>query len=245
MVHRENEANRTNFAVSSIPPHLQYYALDPHIKISTADGLFCFAHFSHNSHTHSPRPVGALIKKRTYFELLLPDEDAWKALVLDFLRRKDVAPAWRNQHQAGLEPVLARTQPRPGNVVQLTWDEPFTDALGGMQRVQVSVLYFRWRTEEFREVSAGFLGILAMTSAVDMRPRLENLPPPRKARHDPPLQMDATAMRKIYDDIAPHMRLRPMDSHLDMILSGGSKKSVSRQLRFRDDDGVWKTVNVM
>ena len=142
-----------------------------------------------------------------------------------------------------METLLASTNPRPGTVVQLTWDEPFTDELGGQQRVQISVLYFRWQTEEFRKVSAGFLGILAMISAVDMHSEPHE-PPPLKVQRDQPLQMDADALKKIYDEVAPHMRLKPMDSDRDSARFDGSKKTLSRQLKFRDGGGVWRTPGV-
>lgn len=195
-----------------------------------------------HSYKRSAEPVSALIKKHTYLELLPPDENAWKTLVLEFLDREDSVPAWR-AHRARMKPLLASTKPRPGNVVQLTWDEPFTDELGGQQRVQISVLYFRWHTEEFRKVSSGFLGVLAMVSAVDRHGEPYE-PPPLKVRRNQPLQMDAVSMKQIYDEIAPHMRLKPIESDRDSARFGGSKKTLSRQLKFRDDDGVWRTVDV-
>jgi hypothetical protein len=138
--------------------------------------------------------------------------------------------------------LLSDTNPPPGNVVQINLDEPFTDKLGGRQRVMISVLYFGWRTEEFRTISAGFLGIVAMVGTIRMD-GIHSEPPPVRVNHDPPMQIDSAAMLKIYSEIAPHMRLKPM-IHQESVELAGPKKSQSRQLKFRDDDGVWRTVVV-
>lgn len=196
-----------------------------------------------HSFKRSAEPVSALIKKHTYLELLPPDESAWKTLVLEFLNREDSVPAWRS-YQARMKPLLAKINPRPGHMIQLTWDEPFTDELGGQQRVQISVLYFRWRTDEFRKVSSGVLGILAMLSAVD-RQGEQYEPPPLKIRRDLPLQMDKASMKKIYDEVAPYMRSKPMESDRDSARLSGSTKVISRQLKFMDDDRIWRSVDIV
>lgn len=188
-------------------------------------------------------PVSALIRKYTLVELLPPDEGAWKAMVLGFMDQYSCVSAWR-YHRARVMPALANTNPRPGAIVELTWDNTFTDELGGRQRVQISVLYFQWRTEEFRKVSSGFLGILAILSAVDLSgTRYE--PPSAKVMQNQPLEIDATAAKRIYDEIAPHMRLKPMEGNGDFAKLSGSKKISSRQLRYRDNEGVWRSENVM
>lgn len=184
-----------------------------------------------------------MIKRHKFFELLPPDEDAWKSLVHEFLDRKDSAAAWRSC-RGSMKPLLATTKPKPGSMVQLTWDDPYTDELGGKQRVQITAIYFRWRTEEFRKVSAGFIGIVAMISAVDNHGKPYEPPPLRKTPHDPPLQMDAAAMQAIYDELAPHMRLLSKGCSQDSGILARPKRSISRQLQFRDEYGVWRTVNV-
>jgi hypothetical protein len=101
-----------------------------------------------------------VIRQRTYLELLPPAEDRWKVAVSDFLGTSTV---W-NAHQARLMSLL--TTPQDGHLVQSSMDEVYTDKLGGRQRVQICVLHYRWRTEDFRKVSSGFLGILAVLSAI-------------------------------------------------------------------------------
>ena len=94
--------------------------------------------------------------------------------------------------------------------------------------------------DEFRKVSAGFFGVLAMLSAIDVHCELYE-PPIFHTRRDQPLQIDEDALEKIHNGIVPHMRLTPMYSHQDSAQFGGSKKTLSRQLKSRDDDGVWHT----
>lgn len=188
-------------------------------------------------------PVTAVIRRHKFFELLPPDETAWKALIYEFLDKEGSTAAWRSC-QDGMRLLLATTRPKPGSMVQLTWDGPYTDELGGQQRVQITVLYFRWHTEEFRKVSAGFMGIVAMISAVDVYAKPYEPPTLRKVPHDPPLQMDAAAMQAIYNELAPHMRLLSKGGSQDPGILAGPKKTISRQLKFRDDDGVWRTVDV-
>jgi hypothetical protein len=149
-------------------------------------------------------------------------------------------PAWRAV-SAQMAPLLANANPEPGNVVQLTWDEPFTDALGGLQRIQISLLYFRWRTEEFRKVSSGFLGILAMVCAAETQEKPYVRPAPLQHHRGRPLEIDPAMKKKIYDEIAPHIRLRPMEGYQSPVETKGAMKEQSRQLRFRGDDGVWRT----
>lgn len=97
----------------------------------------------HSSFSDQPsgQPVNILIKKRTFLELLPPDEHSWKTLAQDFLSLADSSPAWAT-FGARLGPVLQTTSPRDGGLVQLTLDEPFTDSLGGRQRLQVGILYY-------------------------------------------------------------------------------------------------------
>ena len=184
-----------------------------------------------------------MIRRHKFFELLPPDEIAWKALVHEFLDREDSTAAWRSC-QDSMKPLLATTRPKPGSMVQLTWDNPYTDDLGGQQRVQITLIYFRWRTEEFRKVSAGFIGIVAMISAVDACAKPFEPPTTRGIPHDPPLQMDSAVMQAIYDELAPHMRLLSKGGSQDSGILARPKRTVSRQLKFRDDDGVWRTVDV-
>ncbi|KAF4993325.1 hypothetical protein FDECE_13440 [Fusarium decemcellulare] len=188
----------------------------------------------------SVAPISAVIRKHKFFELLPPNESSWKDLVLSFLARKGSASAWFSCRER-IKPVLASTNPKPGSMVQLTWDEALTDELGGQQRVQISVIYFRWQTDEFRKVSAGFIGIIAMVSAVDFAAKPYEPPPVAEMRSEQPLQMDAAALKAIYDELAPHMGFLSVKSDEDSGRFTGPKKFLSRQLRFRDDNGVWVT----
>jgi hypothetical protein len=140
-----------------------------------------------------------------------------------------------------MAPLLANRNPKPGTVVQLTWDEPFIDALGGLQRVQISVLYFRWRTEEFRRVSSGFLGILAMVCAAETQEKPYVQPASVQLQRGPALQIESVMRKKIYDKLAPHIRLRPMERHQPPQEAMEVKKGQSRQLKIRGDDGIWRT----
>ncbi|KAL1791777.1 hypothetical protein ACET3X_009528 [Alternaria dauci] len=186
-------------------------------------------------------PVSALIKKSTYLELLPTDQNAWKTVALEFLNRGDSIPAW-STHGARMAALLASTKPKPGNVAQLTWDEPFTDALGGRQRVQISVLYFRWKNEEFRKVSSGFLGILAMISAIGPQDATNELSPTIQPKRPRPLQMDSATTKAIYNVVAPHLRRNQVDSYQASRKVTPGDNVQSRQLRFRGDDGVWRDV---
>lgn len=98
------------------------------------------------------------MKKCQFFELLPPAEDSWHTIVPRFLDRARISPVW-SAHRTRLQGLLSSTSPRPGNLVQVTMDELSTDRLGGRQRLQISVLYFKWRTEEFRTVSSGWVSI--------------------------------------------------------------------------------------
>ncbi|KAG9187004.1 hypothetical protein G6011_10112 [Alternaria panax] len=190
---------------------------------------------------HSTEPVSALIKRHTYLELLPPNEDAWKTVTHEFLNRGDSILAW-SEHGARMMPLLASTKPKAGNVTQLTWDEPFTDALGGRQRVQISVLYFRWKTEEFRKVSSGFLGILAMICATGPQDGTNVLSPMVEPRRPRPLQMDPATTKRIYDEIAPYIRRNQLETYKACTNVTPFDKGQSRQLRVRGDDGIWKDV---
>lgn len=126
-------------------------------------------------------------------------------------------------------------------MVQLTWDEEYKDELGGRQRVQISVMYFRWRTEEFRKVSAGFLGILAAVNAVGKPVQLPTSQLWAEPRHDQPLQVDAATAKQIYEELAPFMRLKPTPPDQDSERFKGPKRFTSRQVRFRGEDGIWQS----
>lgn len=182
-----------------------------------------------------------MIKKRTFLELLPPDENSWKALVHEFLNPADTSAAWAT-FGARLSPVLQNTSPRDGSLVQLTLDEPFTDRLDGHQRVQISILYYRWRTESFKKVSAGFLGILAMISAVREPKQVDETIPLQIARQ-PPLQLDAAAAREIYKIIEPHLRARKLKIDQLLVVAQDKKARVSHQIKRRDDDGIWRDTN--
>ncbi|KAF5970433.1 Armadillo-like helical [Fusarium coicis] len=191
----------------------------------------------------SVAPITAVIRQNKFFELLPPDEESWKKALLDYLTRSGSPPGWR-ACCGRIKLVIQSTNPKPGSMVQLTWDDHFTDELKGQQRTQISIVYFRWKTEEFRKVSSGFIGILAMVSAVDVFARPYEPPPVTEAQREEPLQIAAVTMKKIYDELAPHMRLLSSNIEQDSSRFTGPKKVVSRQLKFRDDDGVWRTADI-
>ncbi|KAL9045429.1 MAG: hypothetical protein Q9214_001521 [Letrouitia sp. 1 TL-2023] len=186
----------------------------------------------------SEEQVNTLIRKRTFLELLPPDENSWRALVPEFLNRADTSPAWAT-YGARLGPVLQSTSPRDGSLVQLTVDEPFTDRLGGRQRIQISILYYRWRTESFRKVSSGFLGILAMISAVGKQEKTHETPKTQTMREQP-LQIDAAVVKEIYEIIEPHPWLGKLKSDQKLIFAQDMKAHISLQTILRGDDGVWR-----
>ena len=145
-----------------------------------------------------------------------------------------------------LGPVLQSTLPREGSLVQLTVDQPFTDSLGGHQRIQISVLYYRWRTESFQKISSGFLGILAMISAVgeerktSYTEKTTQMISPKRAQ---PLQIDATMTKEIYKIIEPRLRLGGgLRSDQRLVFSEDKKARRSLQMKSRGDDGVWRVV---
>jgi len=198
------------------------------------------------SNQSSEQSVNTLIRKRTFFELLPPDEDSWKALVHEFLNRADTSPAWAT-FGARLGPVLQSTSPRDGSLVQLTVDEPFMDRLGGHQRIQISILYYRWRTENFRKVSSGFLGILAMISAVGKQKKTYDTLPTQTARkqlREQPLQIDAAAAREIYKIIEPHLWLRKLGNDQNFMFAQDRKARTSHQIIRRGDDGIWRDTGI-
>ena len=182
--------------------------------------------------------MNTLIRLRTFLELLPPDEDSWKALIHEFLNRADTSPAWAT-YGARLGPVLQRTSPRDGSLVQLTVDEPFMDRLCGHQRIQISILYYRWRTENFRKVSSGFLGILAMISAVGKVKKIYDTSSAQAAREQP-LQIGAAAAKEIYKIIEPHLWLRKLGNDQNLIFTQDKKARISLQMKRRDDDGIWR-----
>ena len=79
------------------------------------------------------------------------------------------------------------------------------DRLGGHQRIQISVLYYRWRTENFRKLSPGFLGILAMIGAVGKQKEIVYDTLPAQTAREQQLQIDAAAAREIYKIIEPDL----------------------------------------
>jgi hypothetical protein len=179
-----------------------------------------------------------LIRKHICLDLLSPNEDAWKAATLDFLSQFHGVSAWKAQRKR-IVTLLANSRPKRGNLIQLDCDEPFTDELGGLQRVHITILYFGWRSEEFRKISSGFLGILTTINAMGTA----EMPyrQPVKIRHNALLQIDSVMKKKIYDEIAPQIHTRWMEKFRE---SGGNmaiRKGESRQVRYRGDDGVWRT----
>ena len=186
-------------------------------------------------------PRNTLIKKCTFFELLPPDENSWRTLTSEFLNRMDTSSAWAT-YGARLKPVLQNTSPRDGSLVQMTVDEPFVDRLGGHQRIQISILYYRWRTESFRKVSSGFLGILAMISAVGKKAKTcDNLKTPTtRATPLTPLQVDATTAKEIYKIVEPHLWPIELKSNQGLTFARHRKARISLQMKCRGDDGKWR-----
>ena len=135
--------------------------------------------------------------------------------------------------------MLQSTSPRDGSLVQLTVDEPCIDSLCGHQRIQISILHYPWRTESFRKVSSGLLGVLAMTSAVGIQHQVHDSIPMQTVREQP-LQIDATAAKEIYRIVEPHLRLTKLGNDQRLILTEDKKARISRQLKRRDDDGIWR-----
>ena len=84
-------------------------------------------------------------------------------------------------------------------------DEVFTDKLHGQSRVQISVLHYRWRTEEFRKVSAGFLGIIAMVNVMGKEKTVVESDPPPRIRREQPLQINTATALEIYKIIEPQL----------------------------------------
>lgn len=187
----------------------------------------------------SEQAVNTLIRKRTFLELLPPDENAWRTQVHEFLNRADTSPAWA-KHAARLGPVLQGTSPQAGSIIQITLDEPFTDKLGGHQRIQISILYYRWRTGSFQKVSSGFLGILAMISAVGQAKKMYDPPPMQTIAREQPLQIDAAAAKEIYRIIEPQLWRSRYGDDQNLVFAKDKKARVSRQMKRRDDDGVWR-----
>ncbi|PVH72133.1 hypothetical protein DL98DRAFT_611829 [Cadophora sp. DSE1049] len=190
---------------------------------------------------HQAKSSIVLVKRHSYLALLGPNEDTWKSCVLQFLDRKDNIPGWF-YYQEQVKALLARKQPKPGNMLQVIWDEPFIDDLGGQQRIQICVLYFRWKTEEFSKVSSGMLSILVMVTAVG--PLVEQRDTtPVKARLEIPLQLEAAQMKKIYDETGAYQQLKErsaQDLVQHLAKPGGINLSQSRQLMWRGDDGIWR-----
>ena len=179
-----------------------------------------------------------LIRRRTFLELVPPDDNAWRAIVLEFLNRADTSPAWATC-AARLGSVLNSTSPHVGSLVQITVDEPFVDRLGGHQQIQVSILYYPWKTAEFRKVSSGFLGILALITAIGKQDTvLDRLS--TQTTHQPTLQIDKAMREKIYSIIEPHLLLGKPRPVQETRLAQDKKTRVSLQSKSREDDGVWK-----
>ena len=188
--------------------------------------------------------MNILIRKRTFLELLPPDEQSWRELVSEFLNRVDTSPGWATC-RARLGPVMQSISPRDGGLTQLTVDEPFVDRLGGHQRIQISILYYRWRTENFRKVSSGFLGILAMISAVgNPVGKLEKTHDTltTRTRREQPLHIDAAVAREIYKIIEPHLWLGKLRSDQKLVFAQDRKARISHQTIRRGDDGIWRDI---
>ena len=113
------------------------------------------------------------------------------------------------------------------------------DRLGGHQRIQISILYYRWRTEEFRKVSSGFLGILALISAVGKHEKIYDTLT-MQTTHERPLQIDAAVAREIYKIIEPHLWLGKPRGEEKLTSAQDRKARVSLQRKSRGDDGIWR-----
>ena len=130
------------------------------------------------------------------------------------------------------------TTPRDGHLVQISVDEVYTDRLGGQQRIQISVLHYRWRTESFRKVSSGFLGILAMVSAIGKEKELRSVKVTQRPREQL-LEIDPATATKIYKLIEPNLWLRKVESEQSRVYAQDRKARVSRQIVSRDENG-WR-----
>jgi hypothetical protein len=88
------------------------------------------------------------------------------------------------------------------------------------------------------------LSILAMVSAVDMNAKPQKVPLQKGRLHDEPLRMDAAEMKTIHDEIAPYLRrgqVLESETNSDRETFGGRRtKHISRQLRWKDEMGVWR-----
>lgn len=139
-----------------------------------------------------------------------------------------------------MQALLAESSPKAGSLVQLTLDEPFTDNLSRHQCLQISVLYYRCRTEEFLKVSSAFLGILVMIRAVGGKEDTDD-PPIQVIQREPSLQIDAATIKKIYKEIESHTWLSLINVDQGSREFDGRKKNMSRHLMSRDDNGMWKS----
>ncbi|KAI9801966.1 MAG: hypothetical protein M1825_003021 [Sarcosagium campestre] len=191
----------------------------------------------------------ALIRKRTYFEALPPATGAWTTVVSDFLNPHPVWSVYRARLMAQL------TTPGDGQLGQVSLDQLYTDRLGGRQRIQISVLHYRWRTEEFRKVSAGFLGILAMVSAVgqqgenegkvesEERNELSSAITTMIARRQRqlPLKVDPATAVEICRIVEPHLQLRNIEEEQAQVYEEDKGARRTLQVLARDEHG-WKDI---
>ena len=101
--------------------------------MSVIAGLICTVELTGRSSSRSKsveQPMKILIRKRTFLELLPPDDNSWRALVQEFLNGVGTSHAWAIC-AARLGSALHSTSPRDGSLIQITVDEPFVDSLGG------------------------------------------------------------------------------------------------------------------
>ena len=179
-----------------------------------------------------------MLKKLTPLELLPPDPNSWEALIHAFLSQPDIPPQWA-RYRARLVAAIQNTSPHNGVLTQLTVDETCIDTLYGRQRILISVLCYHWRTEAFRKVSLGFVGILAMVGAIGDDEKTNDAPLTWTAR-EPPLAMDATVAREIYKLIEPNLVMKKLGNDQIVPRNQDARARVSRQLRSMGDEGKWK-----
>jgi hypothetical protein len=80
-----------------------------------------------------------------------------------------------------------------------------------------------------------------MISAVETHGKLYIQPSPVQLRRDQILQIDSATRKKIYNVIAPYIRLRSMEGYQASERITGTKNK-SRQLKSRGDDAIWRTL---
>ncbi|KAI9697884.1 MAG: hypothetical protein M1820_007671 [Bogoriella megaspora] len=174
-----------------------------------------------------------VVRKRTYFELLPPAEAALETSVSEFL---DTSPIW-GVYRTRLMRLLKT--PKDGHLVQCSMDEVYTDILGGQQRIQISVLHYRWRTEEFRKVSSGFLGILAMVSAIGKKKEPGCVKVMPRRLREQPLEIDLATAIEIYRLIERNLWLRNLEGEQGRVYRQDDKGRAFRKIMSRDENG-WR-----